>query len=95
MPWYGWAILAWYVSCSLVAAVLIAVDKRAARRGSWRIPERRLHLAEWIGGWPGAMIARSVTRHKTRKWSYRIHAALACAAHVVLWGVVSWRMIFS
>jgi uncharacterized membrane protein YsdA (DUF1294 family) len=56
-------------------------DKRAARLGRRRTPERTLHLLELIGGWPGALLAMTVFHHKTRKASY----FLVTASIVVAW----------
>ncbi len=61
------AIFGWIGFMSLVAIVLFAVDKRRAIRNEWRIPESRLHLVEWMGGWPGALVAMRMFRHKRRK----------------------------
>ena len=47
------------------------VDKRAAVRGDWRVPERDLHMLEFLGGWLGAYAAQRVFRHKTAKKSYQ------------------------
>lgn len=54
----------------LVGAVTFAVfgwDKRCAERGERRVPERTLHALELFGGWPGALLAMQVFRHKRRK----------------------------
>lgn len=48
------------------------VDKRAAVRGDWRVPERDLHMLEFLGGWLGAYTAQRVFRHKTAKKSYQM-----------------------
>lgn len=42
-----------------------------AERGRWRTPENTLHVAELLGGWPGALVAQQLFRHKTRKISYQ------------------------
>jgi uncharacterized membrane protein YsdA (DUF1294 family) len=50
---------------------MYAVDKSAARKGAWRIQESTLHLLSLAGGWPGALVAQQMFRHKTKKQSFR------------------------
>lgn len=83
-------ISVWYGVWSLIAAILHAADKSRARRGARRIPERTLHLAELVGGWPGALLARRMLRHKTSKRSYRLAFAAIVVAHAMLWAAVTW-----
>ena len=52
---------------SLVTLLVYGWDKRAAVRQQSRVPEKNLHVLALIGGWPGALIARPLFRHKTRK----------------------------
>ncbi len=47
-------------------------DKSAARAGLWRIEEFTLHVKALTGGWPGALIAQRVLRHKSRKTSFLV-----------------------
>jgi uncharacterized membrane protein YsdA (DUF1294 family) len=61
-----------YAAASVTAAIVYAADKSAARRNQWRTPERTLHLLALVGGWPGALVAQAVFRHKTRKMSFRL-----------------------
>ena len=44
-----------------------AWDKHVAKRGAWRTPENTLHAFALFGGWPGALLAQGVFRHKTSK----------------------------
>lgn len=57
---------------SLVAYGLYAKDKAAAQKNEWRVSERTLHVAALLGGWPGALLAQSRLRHKTRKTRFRV-----------------------
>ncbi len=58
-------------SINLVTIIAYGSDKRAAKKGNWRVPEITLHTLELLGGWIGAFIAQKIFRHKTRKKSYQ------------------------
>jgi uncharacterized membrane protein YsdA (DUF1294 family)/cold shock CspA family protein len=60
-----------YAALSLLAFIVYAIDKSAARNGGWRTPESTLHLLGLAGGWPGALIAQQALRHKSKKVSFR------------------------
>jgi uncharacterized membrane protein YsdA (DUF1294 family) len=64
-------IAGWYVLASLVTFAVYAVDKAAARRGGARVAERTLHVFGFAGGWPGAIAAQAMLRHKSRKQPFR------------------------
>ena len=67
-PW----LAGWVLALSLLAFVVYAFDKRAARTpGARRTPERTLHLIALAGGWPGALLAQRVLRHKNRKPAFQ------------------------
>ncbi|WP_105035440.1 DUF1294 domain-containing protein [Cryobacterium aureum] len=78
-----------YLVASLICFALYATDKRRARLGSWRISERTLLFWGFIGGWPGAIVAQQVLRHKTQKKSFRGVFWATVASNVVLFVVVS------
>lgn len=61
-----------YAAMSVAAFFLYAKDKKAAEWGGWRTPEQTLHLVSLLGGWPGAGLAQSFLRHKSKKLSFRI-----------------------
>ena len=63
LPWLAAA----YAALAVLTLGLYAWDKRAAMQARPRIPEQTLHLLALSGGWPGAMLARPLFRHKTRK----------------------------
>lgn len=63
-------VLVGYAAASIVAFFAYAFDKAAAVRGSWRTPESTLHLLGVAGGWPGALLAQQLLRHKSSKPSF-------------------------
>ena len=60
-----------YVALSTVTFVVYAMDKSAARNDRWRTPETTLHSLSLFGGWPGALLAQKVLRHKSSKRPFR------------------------
>ncbi len=65
-------VLLAYLGFSSVAFVAYALDKAAAVSGNWRTAENTLHLLSLAGGWPGALLAQQILRHKTSKQSFVI-----------------------
>ncbi|QKG65151.1 DUF1294 domain-containing protein [Pseudomonas sp. B14-6] len=77
--------LAAYGIVSVLAFFLYWSDKRKARADGWRTPENVLHAVELAGGWPGALLAQQVFRHKTRKVSFQLVFWLIVLMHQVFW----------
>ncbi len=71
-------LLAVYGLFSVVGFAMYRADKLAAKRGAWRTPEVYLHAIALLGGWPGALVAQRVFRHKTTKQPFR----------TIFWGTV-------
>jgi len=87
---FVWVLVA-YPLASLISFVQYWQDKSSAQRGSWRTPEKALHLVESLGGWPGALIAQQCFRHKTRKLSFQLVVWLIVAAHQLVW--IDWLVL--
>lgn len=66
------AILWLYLGMSALSLGMYAIDKSAARKGGQRTPENTLHTLSLFGGWPGALFAQQLLRHKLRKTSFRV-----------------------
>jgi len=60
-----------YSVMSVAAIMLYGIDKSAARNDRQRTPENTLHLVGLIAGWPGALIAQDLFRHKSRKTQFQ------------------------
>ena len=72
-----------YLVLSVACFVVYAVDKSAAVVARWRVPENTLLLLGLAGGWPGAIVAQQVLRHKTKKASFR----------QAFWGTVALNLV--
>ena len=64
-------VMAGYLLMSSVSFLMYTLDKAAAGKGARRIPESNLHFVGLLGGWPGALIAQELSRHKTLKASFQ------------------------
>jgi uncharacterized membrane protein YsdA (DUF1294 family)/cold shock CspA family protein len=94
------AVLWLYLAASAIAFLAYAFDKSAAKNDQWRTQESTLHLFALIGGWPGALAAQRVLRHKSKKQSFQIMfwatVVLNCSALAWLYsssGTVALRSI--
>ncbi len=56
---------------SIWTFIAYAIDKAAAQADRRRTPESTLHLLALLGGWPGALCAQSLLRHKSVKAAFR------------------------
>jgi uncharacterized membrane protein YsdA (DUF1294 family)/cold shock CspA family protein len=61
----------WYLTVSLITFAIYGKDKLAAKFDYWRTSENTLHILSIIGGWPGAMVAHKLLRHKSKKEEFR------------------------
>jgi len=78
-----------YVVASLFAFAVYAWDKSAARNGEWRTQESTLHLLALVGGWPGALFAQKLLRHKSKKTSFQVMFWVTVLANC---GALGWLM---
>jgi len=64
------ALSVWLIAINLVTFAVYGADKRRARRGAWRVPEKTLFLLPLLGGSGGALLGMRVFRHKTKHWYF-------------------------
>jgi len=60
-----------YLVASVLTFAVYALDKSAAQADRWRTRESTLHALALMGGWPGALFAQELLRHKSRKRSFQ------------------------
>ena len=64
-------VLFLYLGVSAITFCSYAIDKSAARLKQRRVAETSLILLGMLGGWPGAILAQQLLRHKTTKQTFR------------------------
>jgi uncharacterized membrane protein YsdA (DUF1294 family)/cold shock CspA family protein len=74
-----------YSLMSVITTVLYKVDKNRAQQNAWRISETSLHIAEFLGGWPGALVSQYNFRHKNAKFSYQFVFWVIVFVHEIGW----------
>ena len=60
-----------YLVVSLMTFMAYWLDKNAAMSGQRRTPENTLFFFGLVGGWPGAIFAQQLFRHKSSKREFQ------------------------
>ncbi|MFT4283918.1 MAG: cold shock and DUF1294 domain-containing protein [Protaetiibacter sp.] len=87
IPYWVWIL---YLGMSFATFVAYALDKRAAASEGWRLSEGSLLALGLACGWPGAVIAQQVFRHKTVKMSFQVVFWVTVMVNVIAFVVFSW-----
>ncbi|AIY44173.1 Integral membrane protein [Collimonas arenae] len=66
------AVTGLYAVASTIAFIAYAIDKAASQSRQWRTRESTLHVLALIGGWPGALLAQGILRHKSKKQKFQL-----------------------
>lgn len=77
------------LALNLFSFALMGWDKRCARKGKWRVPEKILFLAAGCFGALGGVLGMYVYRHKTKHWYFRIFFPLMLAAQIALFVLIA------
>ena len=86
-PWLWTIILG---ALQALGFALAGVDKKKARDGAWRIPERTLFLVALLGGSPGLYLGCRVFHHKTKHKRFMVGLPVPMAIQLML-VVLLWR----
>ena len=65
-------ILIYLLVINLFGFFIMWLDKRKAKKGSWRIPEKTLFMVTALGGGIGTIVGMYTFRHKTQKLNFVI-----------------------
>lgn len=72
---------------NLVSFCLMAYDKRCAKAGKRRIPEKTLFIAAACFGGLGGVLGMVLCRHKTKHWYFKVFFPLMLVVQIVLLAV--------
>ena len=94
-PYYIYFLGGWHLLfINLVTFAAYGWDKRQAKFGGWRVPEKTLHSLAFIGGTLGAWIGSKTFRHKTIKGSFKQMFIAVVIMQIIAVGLVTWVVNF-
>jgi len=74
-----------YVICiNLIGFFIMWLDKRKAKKGKWRIPEKTLFIITALGGGIGTIAGMYTFRHKTQKINFVIGFPVITILEIIL-----------
>ena len=81
------AAVAVVVIMNIVTFVLMGHDKKCARQGKWRVPEKTLFLVTACFGGLGGVLGMKVFHHKTQHWYFKVFFSVSLVMQVVVLAV--------
>lgn len=86
-------IAAYLLVINLIGLFFMRSDKARAKRGKYRVPERRLFTTAILGGSVGVFAGMRLYRHKTKHASFYIGIPAVMIAQLVLLGYVWGKVL--
>ncbi len=86
------AAAAFVAVMNIISFPLLGRDKRYAREGKRRIPEKSLFLAAACFGGLGGVLGMNVFRHKTQHWYFRVFFPVLLALQIVVLAAGAWLL---
>ncbi|MFQ3542546.1 DUF1294 domain-containing protein [Halobacillus rhizosphaerae] len=74
----------YYLVLTVWLFILMAVDKRKARKNAWRIKEKSLWILAAFGGAIGGTLAMRMFHHKTKHTNFKVGFPLLALFHLLL-----------
>ena len=72
---------------NIASFALMGHDKRCARQGKWRVPEKTLFLVTACFGGLGGVLGMKVFHHKTQHWYFKVFFSVSLVMQVVVLAV--------
>ena len=83
------ALLYYLIVINVVTFLVYGIDKRKAKKGSWRISEATLLIFAVIGGSIGALLGMKIWHHKTMHKKFKYGLPLIFIIQILLIGYLS------
>lgn len=65
-------IIIYLIAINIIGFAIMFIDKRKAKKGAWRIPEKTIFIITALGGGIGTIAGMYTFRHKTQKLNFTI-----------------------
>ena len=77
-------LLVYLVFINIVGFAMMGIDKKKAKKRSFRIPEASLFIIAVIGGSLGSIAGMYFFKHKTRHWYFVYGMPAILVLHIIL-----------
>ena len=77
-------ILIYLILVNITGFAMMGIDKKRAKRGAWRIPEKTLFFVSALGGSIGTWAGMYFFHHKTKHWYFVVGMPLILLAQIIL-----------
>ena len=82
-----------YGAVSLLSLLFYSIDKSAAKKNKWRVSETKLHLLSLMGGWPGALLAQDIFKHKRSKPAFMRVYWITVVVNLILLSLIAFEVV--
>lgn len=83
-----WVLLGTGLIINILGYIIMGIDKKRAKKGLYRVPEKTLFLIALFGGSIGSILGMHHFRHKTKHWYFKYGMPLILILQVILVGVL-------
>ena len=83
-------IVIYFITINLIGFFIMWLDKRKAKKGAWRIPEKTLFIITALGGGIGTITGMYTFHHKTKKIQFVIGFPLITILEVI---TIIWFLV--
>ncbi len=83
-------IVIYFIIINLIGFFIMWLDKRKAKKGAWRIPEKTLFIITALGGGIGTITGMYTFHHKTKKIQFVIGFPLITILEVI---TIIWFLV--